>query len=174
MTHHAVPAAYPRRFADSFGSLIRESAPQTLEDSSDTRAEGKEKKKERSREESKEERRARNEGEAREMLRLRYDSAEYPNLATDRGAGTGTGQSSGDGEKHKGLWMAAERWTRSDSDSDSASAGGQGEGERGGGETEAEIERVTLVVTHANGLHKEVRFFSIPLHPTSQPYVCNA
>lgn len=113
------------------------------------------------REESKEERRARNEGEAREMLRMRYDSAEYPNLATDRGAGAGTGTDSEGGENQKGLWMAAERWTRSDSDS--ASAGGQGEEDQG----DAEAERVTLVVTHANGLHKEVRL--LPLYPRTKP-----
>lgn len=76
--------------------------------------------------ESKEERIARNEGEARTMLRMRYDSA----------PGKVDGQ-------ERGLWMAAERWCRL-------------HGREGSDDSETRCEGVTLVITHANGLHKEV------------------
>lgn len=102
-TSHAVPAAFPRRFGSSFGTLSRESRPQTT----NPPKEG----------ESKEERLARNEGEAREILISRYDAKRS------------------EGDEEKGLWMAAERWVRTDKDM---------------------REGVTLVITHANGFHKEV------------------
>lgn len=106
-TSHIVPAAYPRRFNDSFGSLRRESKPFQLEPPKQG--------------ETKEERLARNEGEARECLRQRFDARGFENGAAGKG---------------EGLFMAGERWRR-----DGASEG---------------VEGVTLVVTHANGFHKEV------------------
>ncbi|KAI9632069.1 Alpha/beta hydrolase family-domain-containing protein [Dioszegia hungarica] len=105
-TSHIVPAAYPRRFNDSFGSLRRESKPFQLEPPKQG--------------ETKEERLARNEGEARECLRQRFDARGFENGAAGKG---------------EGLFMAGERWRR-----DGASEG---------------VEGVTLVVTHANGFHKE-------------------
>ena len=68
---------------------------------------------------------ARNEGEARAMLRMRYDSAPGEMMGNE-----------------SGLWMAAERWCR-DSPAEAHDA-------------EPAAEGVTLVITHANGLHKEV------------------
>lgn len=78
-TTHIVPAAYPRQFAESSGTLVRESKPYQLEPPKQ--------------DETREERLARNEGEARECLRGRYDAT----------------RAQGDEE---GLYMAAERWVR--------------------------------------------------------------
>lgn len=79
---HIIPAAYPRRFQDCFGTYSRESKPFEVE----SPKEG----------ETKEERMARNEGEARETVRRRFDALEW--------------KSPGEGED--GLLIAAERWVR--------------------------------------------------------------
>lgn len=131
-TEHALPAAYPRTFVESTGSLVRESAPFALSSSSSTgstgvlggqgtiRAE---------QEESKEDKKRRIMQEVKGAILQRLNATETY-----------------EGDGQPGLWIAVERWARSLGKTGSSSGQMEGEG-------------VTLVLTHANGFTKEVRRF---------------